>query len=127
MKILQFFIVAIIGLTLDLAITWSIKSTLNFPLWLSAIFGFCVAAIANFILNGLWTFRSQTVRLSFEHVIRYCAALLITLFTRILFITVLTKILGSTYEFYVLLLSTGISFFFNFLLSKKFVYFSSRS
>jgi putative flippase GtrA len=124
MEAARFFAVAMAGLALDLAVAWSAAHFLGLPLWLAAATGFSVAAIANYALHEMWTFRSRARRLSASRAIRYSFVLLITLGSRVATVALLATFLGDTRALPVLLAGAGVSFCVHYLLSKYFVFFN---
>lgn len=124
MEFARFFIVAVAGLALDLAVAWSAARFFGLPLWLSAATGFTVAAIANYTLHELWTFQSAMRRLSAARALRYCTALAMTLGTRVAIVAALAAILSDTLTLPVLIAGAGASFCINYLINKHFVFFN---
>lgn len=123
----RFLIVAVIGLALDLTVAWSAARLLGLPLWLCAAIGFTVAAIANYVLHELWTFRSASRRLSVTRALRYGYALGITLATRVCSVAALVAMFGDGQALLVLIVGSGISFIAHYLISKHLVFFDNKS
>ncbi len=123
MEVARFFAVAVVGLALDLAVAWSAAQLLGLPLWLAAAIGFAIAAIANYGLHELWTFRSAARRLSAARALRYSFALGITLAIRVSTVAALAAIFGDARALAVLVAGAGVSFCVHYLISKHFVFF----
>lgn len=123
MQVARFFAVAVIGLSLDLAVAWSAAQILGLPLWLATAIGFAIAAIVNYALHELWTFRSASRRLSAARALRYTFVLGITLGTRIGSVAALAAIFGDARALSVLTAGAGLSFCVHYLISKYFVFF----
>lgn len=122
MQLVRFFIVAVAGLVLDLAVAWSAAVLLGLPLWLAAAAGFAVAAAANYTTHELWTFRAGARQLSTVRALRYCIALAATLATRLATVATLAATFGDGAVVPILLASAGVSFCINYLISMHFVF-----
>jgi putative flippase GtrA len=122
MEAARFFIVASIGLALDLAIAWSAAEFFDLPLWIAAAIGFIIAAMANYALHELWTFRSAARSLSAARAVRYSFTLGITLGIRIGSVAALAVIFGDAHTLTVLTGAALASFCIHYLISKHFVF-----
>ena len=58
-KFLRFGIVGFIGFVIDFGLTYLFKEKLKLNKFVANAIGFSVAAVNNYILNRVWTFRSQ--------------------------------------------------------------------
>lgn len=122
MEMLRFFVVAVGGLVIDLAIAWSAAHFLGLPLWAAAGLGFVVAAALNYVLHELWTFREGEQELSAGRATRYGVALAATLAVRVATVALLAGLFGQGYALPILVAGAGVSFCANYLLSKYFVF-----
>lgn len=122
MEGVRFLGVALVGLGIDLATSWSLANYLNWPLWLAASTGFTTAAAVNYTLHELWTFREGDRQLSTARALRYFIILLVTLTVRVGAVAGLTMLLGSRNALLILALGACVSFGVNFLLSKWLVF-----
>ncbi|KLE32338.1 GtrA family protein [Aurantiacibacter luteus] len=118
----RFFVVASIGLTLDLAVAWCAARLLGTPLWLAAVAGFAIAATMNYAAHELWTFRKGARRLSRGRALRYAASLMVTLSARVVTVATLAALVSNKHALPVLLAGAGVSFFVNYATSKRFVF-----
>ncbi len=123
MEALRFTAVAVLGVTLDIAIAYSLAQFFAVPLWAAAAIGFFAAAIANYTAHELWTFRSKTSKFSLKRASQYILASAATLTVRLSVIVMLGQWLGADYNLLVLVVATGVSFTLNFILSKFFVFY----
>ena len=122
MEAVRFLTVAVAGLALDLAVSWSAARLLGLPLWLAAAVGFCVAATINYLLHELWTFRGGERRLSVGRFIHYAMTLTATLGTRVATVAVLVAIFGEGKALLVLVAGSCVSFGVNFMMIKFLVF-----
>lgn len=127
MEVGRFFIVALIGLMFDLAISWLLANHLGWPLWLAAASGFVSVAALNYVLHELWTFRNGEQQLSASRALGYSITLLITLAVRVAVVAWLAVSWGSAPSLLVLVMGAFASFVVNFLLSKTLVFRSNHS
>jgi len=107
---------------LDLAVAWGATIIFGLPLWLSAIVGFVVAAMANYLLHEFWTFRSPKNRPSSLRAIRYTLVLAGTLVVRIIVVAILAEIAGDSHALLVLMAGASVSFCVHYLVSKHLVF-----
>lgn len=122
-EILRFGLVAVAGLVLDIALSWSLAVLAGLPLTLAAAVGFCAAAAMNYLLHEFWTFRHGAPRPSLGRAMRYLGALGATLAVRLVAVALLARILGTEgRELAILLAATGLSFLANYLVSKFLVF-----
>ena len=122
MEVARFFVVAMAGLALDLALAWSAAALLGLPLWLAAVLGFTVAAGANYAAHELWTFRTGLRRLSAGRALRYGVALTATLGARVAAVAALAARAPETPALAILGAGAGVSFCVNYLVSKHLVF-----
>ena len=122
MQIARFFVVAGSGLVLDIAVAWTAKTFLNFPMWLAASLGFGLGAITNYALHELWTFYDPIRRPSVASAVRYGFALGVTLITRIGAVIALTELFGKVRPLVVLIAAAAVSFLVHYSISKHFVF-----
>lgn len=122
MEAVRFFVVASIGLALDLTIAWTAVEIFGQSLWVSAAIGFIIVAIANYTCHELWTFRAAARRLSAARAVRYSFTLGITLLTRIGSVAALAIIFGDAQALPILAGAALASFCMHYLLSKRFVF-----
>ncbi len=60
LKILKFALVGLIGVAVDFSTTYFCKEKLRINKYLANIFGFLMAATANFMVNKYWTFSDDS-------------------------------------------------------------------
>lgn len=121
-EIVRFLFVSSAGLLLDLAIAWGAARFFGAPLSLAAAIGFIVAAVLNYSLHELWTFRDGERRLSASRASRYAAALAVTLATRVATVALVARIVGEEKVLSVIVVGAGVSVGVNFLISKWLVF-----
>lgn len=121
-EIFRFFLVAVIGLVVDIAVAYGSSLWLDIPLALAAAFGFACGACVNYALHELWTFRTGARRLSAVRASKYALALGTTLTVRLVAVAVLPLLLGQAHDLTILVLATGVSFGVNYLVSKFMVF-----
>ena len=63
LKFLKFGVVGFSGVFVNFGVTYVCKEWLKWNKYLSNILGFVCAATTNYILNRIWTFRSQEKQL----------------------------------------------------------------
>lgn len=122
MALVRFFVVALGGLVLDLAVAYTLAQSFGVPLWIAAAIGFVVAAVANYTAHELWTFRHDESQLTVKRAAHYLGSSLAALLTRILVVAVLSALIGTTHALIILIIGAGVSFFVNFAISKMFVF-----
>ena len=66
-KFLKFGIVGFTGLFVDFGITYVCKEWLRIQKYIANSIGFTVAASSNYILNRIWTFKSQDPNIALEY------------------------------------------------------------
>ena len=122
MEAVRFFAVAAAGFVLDIGVAWSVERFLGLPIWIAAAIGFAFAALMNYVLHELWTFRNGVRHLSSGRASRYVVGLLLTLATRVVAVYVLDALLNGGYPLAVLIGGAGASFCINYLLSRYWVF-----
>lgn len=122
--LVRFGLVAVAGLAIDLAVGWCLASLAGVPLPLAAMFGFAAGAGFNYLLHERWTFGRGAV--SARRGALYALSLLATLGTRVGTVAAIEAAVPALPALAVLVLSTGVSFAVNFLVSRHLV-FPSRS
>lgn len=65
-KLFKFIIVGFSGLFVDFGLTFLCKEKLSFNKYISNSIGFTFAAISNYFLNRIWTFKSQNPEIMLE-------------------------------------------------------------
>lgn len=121
-QFLRFFAVAGGGVILDLALSWFLSRG-GMPLWVAASAGFTVAAVFNYFLHELWTFRDAGhAQFSGRRATQYVMTCLVTLAVRLAIVATLERLIGVGYALFILLCGAGVSFFVNFAISKIFVF-----
>ncbi|MBU2136606.1 MAG: GtrA family protein [Alphaproteobacteria bacterium] len=123
-QLLRFGVVAVAGLVVDLTVAMAISAGAGWPLTLAAACGFAAGAALNYALNLRWTFVVQGPAGAPRRLVAYALTLGVTLLTRLLVVKALEPLAGEGLvgPLGVLLAATGISFFINFFLSKRFVF-----
>jgi len=66
-KFIKFGIVGFSGLFVDFGITYICKEWLKIQKYISNSIGFTIAATSNYILNRVWTFKSQDPNIALEY------------------------------------------------------------
>ena len=66
-KFIKFGIVGFSGLLVDFGITYICKEWLKIQKYISNSIGFTTAATSNYILNRVWTFKSQDPNIALEY------------------------------------------------------------
>lgn len=122
MDLVRFFIVAVGGLLLDLAVAYTLATSFGVPLWLAAAIGFVVAAAANYAAHELWTFRHDESQLSAKRAGQYLITSLAALLTRVVVVALLSALAGWLPALIILIIGAGVSFFVNFAISKGIVF-----
>ncbi|MDO8900646.1 MAG: GtrA family protein [Phenylobacterium sp.] len=123
-QLLRFGAVAVAGLVVDLAVAMALSTGAGWPLTLAAACGFAAGAALNYVLNLRWTFRVQGAAGAPRRIAAYALTLGATLLTRLLVVKALEPMAGEGLvgPLFVLLAATGVSFFVNFFLSRRFVF-----
>ena len=67
-KFIKFSIVGFSGLLIDFSLTWLLKEKAKINKYLANATGFITAATSNYILNRLWTFRSENPEIFIEYI-----------------------------------------------------------
>lgn len=67
---------------MDFTVAWFAAARLGAPLPLAAAAGFVLAAVLNYLLHELWTFRSRGTRISSRRGAGYLAVVLLALVVR---------------------------------------------
>ncbi|MDA7430280.1 GtrA family protein [Primorskyibacter aestuariivivens] len=122
MEYVRFLIVAILGLGLDIGASWILAHSFGVILWQAAGIGFVFAAVFNYMLHELWTFRDGARELSAVRSVRYLAVLVMTFFTRLAVVAGLDVIFPALPAIIVLLFGAGVSFLVSFAASKRWVF-----
>ena len=122
MELLRFLAVAVVGVVLDLAISYSLAKTLDLQLWVAAAVGFTVAAMVNYVAHELWTFRSDMRKPSVQRSIQYVGVAILTLLVRLVIVVWLGGLLDKDYLLVILACGVGVSFILNFTISKLIIF-----
>ena len=124
MEVLRFTIVAVVGVIVDIGISYCLASELGVTLWIAATVGFSSAALANYVAHEFWTFRSDASRISLLRAGQYFITSAVTLLIRLTVIAVVGLWFGQQHSLVILTIAAGTSFAFGFMFS-KFLVFSS--
>ena len=123
MEIMRFFIVSVGGVVVDVAISYAVASQLGMPLWLAAAVGFTVAAVGNYVLHEVWTFRQGEVPvLSSRRALYYLISSGVTLLSRLAVVAWLATWISRDHMLEVLIAGAAVSFLVNYAISKSFVF-----
>jgi putative flippase GtrA len=123
---IRFFIASCIGVIFDLAISYTLATTLNIPLWIAATAGFSIAMTASYVMHELWTFRGEArPHLSLRGGGQFFGISMLTLLCRLAVITALGALLPPSFALLILICGSSVSFALSFILSRSLV-FSSR-
>ena len=98
MELIRYFFVAVVGLVIDTGVSWLLFYKLEILLTLSSAFGFLSAAIINYVMHELWTFRHGQRTLSTRRGISYIVVLILTLITRIVAVHALQLLLTNEFH-----------------------------
>lgn len=119
----RFLAVAVVGLGLDLALSWTLAEPFGLPLGRAATLGFAAAAVLNYVLHELWTFRAGARRISAARGAKYLGALGLTLAVRLAALWILARLFPPEgWTLAILALATGVSFIANYAASKVLVF-----
>jgi putative flippase GtrA len=120
--LMRFALVALVGLGVDIALSWTLAAIIGLPLPLAAVCGFLCAAVLNYFLHEHWTFGTGAP--SIRRGSLYLAVLGATLGVRIGSVTLLQAFVlpNEDQELAVLLIAVGASFAANYLLSRRLVF-----
>jgi putative flippase GtrA len=122
-ELFRFFLVALFGLGLDLAIAWTMAEIFGISLGLAAMVGFVVTAMFNYVVHELWTFQHGARQLSLMRVARYTIVQSLTLMVRLLAIAFLVSMSWTEgWTLLVLAFAAGVSFVANYAASKFIVF-----
>ena len=123
-ELTRFGTVTVLGLVVDLAVAWALAVMFFVSLPMAAAVGFGCGALLNYLLHGMWTFRSGQGVFSPRRMTLYVIVLTAVLTMRILGVAILTWIIGDPkgYELPILVAATAASFLVNYFLSKYVVF-----
>lgn len=123
MEFLRFLSVAVMGVIVDITLSWLLFTYFGVPLWSAVVCGFLTAAAINYLLHELWTFRGGAQEFSRYRAAKYLGALSFALAARLGTVTVL-QIFYPTADFalMILIIGAGVSFGVNFVASKLLVF-----
>jgi putative flippase GtrA len=119
-QLVRFFAVTVLGVILDLAISFALHQWAGVPLWLAAATGFTIAASANYVIHQTWSFRSGP--LSARRAGLYGTVALAVLAVRVGIVALLERALPGAWPLAILFAGAGGSFVVNFALSKWVVF-----
>jgi putative flippase GtrA len=123
MELIRFFCVSASGVVLDIAIAYAVVSLLGAPLLLAATVGFMVAALGNYILHEVWTFRrAEAAKISSTRALYYLVSSGVTLLCRLAAVAWLSALIDRAYALQTLICGSVISFFVSFIISKFLVF-----
>lgn len=122
MQVIRFFVVSVGGVAIDIAISYAVALQLGTPLWLAAAVGFTVAAVGNYVLHELWTFRRESSQLSRRRALFYFVSSGVTLLSRLAVVAGLSTWISRDHALEILIAGAAVSFFVNFVLSKFFIF-----
>lgn len=123
-RIGPYFVVALAGLGLDLAISWGLNAVFGLALPLAATCGFAAATVLNFILNRVWTFVDRNVPLTLRGFMRHVVSVLVSLGVRLACLVALQQALPALLQHaaIILVLAAGLSFVVNYFLASRWVF-----
>ena len=122
MEFLRFLTVSVLGVGVDLGLSWSL-ATAGTPLWIAAAAGFAVAAVLNYVLHRGWTFQAASGMAEPTQLLRYLGSLGLTLAARMAAVFGIGTLLGPDAKpLAVLVPSVAISFAISFLAAKFLVF-----
>lgn len=123
-RIGPYFVVALVGLVLDLAVSWGLNAAFGLALPLAATCGFAAATALNFILNRIWTFVDRNIPLTLHGFMRHVVSVLASLGVRLGCVVALQQALPASLQHapIILVLSAGLSFVANYILASRWVF-----
>lgn len=92
----RFFLVALTGLGIDIAIAWALIAFTGAPDAIAAVAGFSVAAAMNYFAHQFWTFRNGERRASMRRFIGFAGAVVLTLAVRLVVLEMLGTVLPGS-------------------------------
>lgn len=123
MEIMRFFVVSVGGVVIDITISYAVASQLGTPLWLAAAVGFTIAAVGNYVLHEVWTFRQEEVpALSSRRALYYLISSGVTLLSRLAVVAWLATWISRDHMLEILFGGAVVSFLVNYALSKFFIF-----
>jgi putative flippase GtrA len=125
-EVVRFFFVSVFGVLIDLSIAYSLVAMFGILTWVAAAVGFLTGAIVNYFCHELWTFTNREKMPSGSRAVKYIATSALTLAVRIGVAVGLEIILKYENMLCILLFAAGVSFFFNFIVSKFFVFSNAK-
>lgn len=126
MEFLRFLTVSVLGVGVDLGISW-LLATAGTPLWIAAAAGFATAAVLNYALHRGWTFQHTEGMAEPARLLRYLASLGLTLAARMAAVFGISALLGPDAKpLAVLIPSVAVSFAVSFLASKFLVFHTTK-
>lgn len=119
-----FFLVALAGLALDIAIGWGLTRLLAVPLLAAATTGFLAATVFNYGLNLKLTFADRKISPSFKGFGAYLASVLAGLATRLAVLAALQWLLPAhiQYPLAMLIVAASVSLVVNFAVANKWAF-----
>lgn len=123
-ELTRFGTVTVLGLVVDLSVAWALAVIFLVSLPMAAAVGFGCGAFLNYLLHGVWTFRSGHGVFSPRRMTLYVIVLAAVLMVRVAGVAILTWIIGDPkgYELPILVAATAASFVVNYVLSKYVVF-----
>lgn len=119
---LRYFVVSLLGLSLDLFLAYSFVRYFGFSLVAAAATSFALVATIVYFVHEQWTFSTSSRKTSLRRLFATALSSLIVLSVRLLTLNALAQIIGiGQHDFLLLLCATGISFVANFVLSRAIV------
>lgn len=124
MEIIRFFIVSACGVVVDILIAYAVASLLGAPLLMAAAVGFVVAALGNYILHEVWTFRKEkVVSLSSRRALFFFFSSSVTLIVRLAVVALISTWISQDNALQILICGAAISFFVNYFISRFLVFY----
>lgn len=119
---IRFLFTVLLGLIIDLGVSFLLRYLFHTPLFFSAAVGFLSGAAFNYVFHSLWTFKDSSKH-SPSRVFLYIIGLGLTFLVRLLAIQAFSFIEYSQYGDVIrLVLAVGVSFMFNYLMSKVVIF-----
>ena len=126
-EMIKFLIVTLLGFFVDMLIAWFIATRLDLPLWVASVIGFSFAALINYLLHEFWTFKAATTQITPQRAAQYVIGLIIAAAIRATTVAALTGLFSEAKIVVVLTGGACLSFCFNYMISKHFVFNRSRT
>lgn len=119
----RFFVVAAVGVLLDITLAWLLVRYVGLSLTPAAACGFITAAVANYFMHETWTFSRAGQAISLKRAWQYLTMQGLTLVIRLLLVGLLDHAIAiDNKELIVLGLSNMVTLGINFLIGVRLIF-----